>query len=91
MKTTVTYTNGTEKEYDVIHADRVRGELEAHRRGLPSIQEAPMTLISVQVFAAALRIDPEETAGDFDQWIETVSDLKIDEAKAVDPHQATAL
>lgn len=96
MKTTVKFTDGTTREITVTHADKVRGEMASHQQGLPSLQAAPITGVTVHIWAACKRLHPEQTAGDFNTWLDTVEDLKLDdddlaEANAVNPPHTAAL
>lgn len=75
MKVAVTYNTGKREETTVIHADKVRAELEAHRQGLPRLQDAPMTGVTVQVWAAYRRID-EQTPADFYQWLDDIENIE---------------
>lgn len=94
MKTKITLLDGTTKDITVIHADKVRGEMEAHRQGLPSLQDAPVTGVTVHVWAACKRMYPEATPHDFNAWLDTIEDLELDdaiaEADAVNPPQPAA-
>ncbi|MCG7231017.1 hypothetical protein [Corynebacterium propinquum] len=95
MKTKVTFTDGTTREITVIHADKVRGEMASHQQGLPSLQDAPITGVSVHVWAACKRLFPDTTSGTFSAWLDTVEDLSLDEDSsgndAVNPQNLAAL
>lgn len=95
MKTTVTFTDGTKREITVIHADKVRGEMASHQQGLPSLQDAPITGVSVHIWAACKRLFPDKTDGTFHTWLDTVEDIALDEDSsgndAVNPHNLAAL
>ncbi|MDK4252602.1 hypothetical protein NLL32_00745 [Corynebacterium propinquum] len=75
MKVAVTYNTGKREETTVIHADKVRAELEAHRQGLPGLQDAPMTGITIQVWAAYRRMHAE-TPADFYQWLDDIENIE---------------
>lgn len=95
MKTTVKFTDGTTRDITVIHADKVRGEMASHQQGLPSLQAAPITGVTVHVWAACKRLNPQDTSGNFQEWLDTVEDMELDEATAevapVNPPHTAAL
>ena len=95
MKTTVKFTDGTTRDITVIHADKVRGEMASHQQGLPSLQAAPVTGVTVHVWAACKRLNPASTSGNFQEWLDTVEDLELDEKAAevapVNPPHTAAL
>lgn len=82
MKTTVKFTDGTTRDITVTHADKVRGEMASHQQGLPSLQAAPITGVTVHVWAACKRLNPDSTSGNFQDWLDTVEDLELDETAA---------
>lgn len=75
MKMTVIYTDGKSEEISVVHADKVRAELEQHRQGMPSLQHTPMTGVTLQVWAAARRLD-KDTPADLYEWLDSIDTIE---------------
>lgn len=100
MKMNVIYTDGKSEEITIIHADKVRAELEQHRQGMPSLQHTPMTGVTFQVWSAARRLD-KDTPADLYEWLDAIDTIEpvnddVDEATGavvadVNPHRTAAL